>query len=197
MITVVDYGMGNLRNIQQAFREIGQEALITNDRQSIAEATRLVLPGVGAFGEAVRRIDDLGIRDLLAAHVASGRPLLGICLGMQLLFERSEESPGALGLGLLTGEVKRFSGKIKIPHVGWNDVRPEGSSPYFPDPGARPCFYFVHSFRVDPVPETIGVTEYGGLFSAAVQHNNVTGFQFHPEKSQDAGLDLLKKFAAS
>ena len=197
MIAVVDYGMGNLRNIRQAFRELGQEALITHDREALAEASKLVLPGVGAFGEAVRRIEGLGIRDLLVAHATSGRPLLGICLGMQLLFEESEESPGARGLGVLAGRVRKFSGGIKIPHVGWNEVRPEGPSRCFPDPAARPCFYFVHSYKVEPVPETIGVTDYGGLFSAAVQRGNITGFQFHPEKSQDAGLDLLRMFSAS
>jgi imidazole glycerol phosphate synthase glutamine amidotransferase subunit len=197
VITVVDYGMGNLRNIRQAFREIGHETLITQEKESIAAAGKLVLPGVGAFGEALRRIDALGVRDLLVAHAASGRPLLGICLGMQLLFEESEESPGALGLGILPGCVRKFSGEVKIPHVGWNDVRSERASVYFPNPEDRPSFYFVHSYRVDPVRETIGLTDYGGPFSAAVQRGNITGFQFHPEKSQDAGLGLLRIFAAS
>ena len=197
MITVVDYGMGNLRNIRQAFREIGHETLIAQERESIAAAGKLVLPGVGAFGEALRRIDALGVRDLLVAHAASGRPLLGICLGMQLLYDESEESPGARGLGILPGCVRKFSGEVKIPHVGWNEVQPEGATAYFSNPEERPSFYFVHSYRVDPVRETIGLTEYGGAFSAAVQRENITGFQFHPEKSQDAGLELLRVFAAS
>jgi glutamine amidotransferase len=197
VITVVDYGMGNLRNIRQAFREIGHETLITQEKEAISAAQKLVLPGVGAFGEALRRIDALGVRDILVAHAASGRPLLGICLGMQLLFQESEESPGASGLGILPGCVRKFSGEVKIPHVGWNEVQPEGATAYFADPEERPSFYFVHSYRVDPVLETIGLTEYGGAFSAAVQRRNITGFQFHPEKSQDAGLELLRVFADS
>jgi glutamine amidotransferase len=194
VIVIVDYGMGNLRNLRQAFREIGQEASITQDRATIAAASQLVLPGVGAFGEAVRRIDELGIRDLFLAHAASGRPLLGICLGMQLLFEDSEESPGFRGLGLLAGRVRKFAGGVKIPHVGWNEVRPVSPSVYFSSREAPPCFYFVHSYRVDPGPATIGVTDYGGQFASAVVRDNVTGFQFHPEKSHTAGLDLLRLF---
>ena len=192
MITVVDYDMGNLRNVRRAFESQGEEVLITASGAALEEAGTLILPGVGAFGEAVKRIDDLGLRKSLLHHVEEGRPLLGICLGMQLLFEVSEESPGARGLGILNGTVKRFAQGLHVPHIGWNDVVPSKPSPIFPDGGG--VFYFVHSFYSPTSEWTVATTDYGVTYSAAVQKGNVYGVQFHPEKSEKVGLGLLREF---
>jgi imidazole glycerol phosphate synthase glutamine amidotransferase subunit len=194
LITIVDYGMGNLRNVLRACAEIGVKASVTSDPGLVSAATWLILPGVGAFGEAVRRIDELGLRRPILQHATAGRPLLGICLGMQLLLDASEESPGALGLGLIPGTVRKLSGDVKVPHIGWNDVIPVSPSPLFPDPKEAPVMYFVHSFCAGIIPETVAVTECGVRFSASLKKGNVYGVQFHPEKSQVAGLNLLRLF---
>ncbi len=194
MITVVDYGMGNLRNVRRALEHIGCEVLVTPDPDAVRRATTLILPGVGAFGEAVARIDGLGLRAPILDHAASGRPMLGICLGMQLLFRESEESPGAVGLGLLPGAVVRFRTELVVPHIGWNDVKPVAPSKLLAADGG--CFYFVHSFHAGPTPTAVGTTAYGVTFTAVVEHKNVFGVQFHPEKSQTVGIDLLRRFAA-
>jgi imidazole glycerol-phosphate synthase subunit HisH len=193
VITVVDYGMGNLRNVRRALEEIGVEVAVTADPAAVREATMVILPGVGAFGEAVKRIDSLGLRLPVVDHVNRGKPLLGICLGMQLLFESGEESPGAPGLGILPGRVCRFHGELPVPHIGWNDVIPTGRSVLFPDGGG--VFYFVHSYYATESDASIATTEYGIRFTSAVQKANVFGVQFHPEKSQAAGLSLLRSFA--
>lgn len=194
MITVVDYGMGNLRNVARAVRELGEEVLVTSDARSIESAGRLILPGVGAFGEAVRRIETLGLRDVLLRHTAMGKPLLGICLGMQLLFRSSEESPGVEGLGLLEGSVVRMSTGLKTPHIGWNDVIPLHESSFFEGGSSRRCFYFVHSFVVPASRAAVATTDYGGEFVSAVEQGPVAGVQFHPEKSQEAGFDVLRRY---
>lgn len=193
MITVVDYGMGNLRNVRRALEEIGVGVAVTADPAAVREATTVILPGVGAFGEAVKRIDGLGLRLPIIDHVNRGKPLLGICLGMQLLFESSEESPGASGLAVLPGAVCRFRGELPIPHIGWNDVIPTRRSVLFPEGGG--VFYFVHSYYAAESDASIAATEYGIRFASAVQKEKVFGVQFHPEKSQAAGLNLLRSFA--
>jgi glutamine amidotransferase len=196
VITIVDYGMGNLRNVVRGCEAVGQEARLTDDQSVIAGADMLILPGVGAFGEAIRRIDQKGLRTPLVDHARSGKPLLGICLGMQLLYEASEESPGADGLALITGKVLRFGDAVKVPHIGWNDVKPLRSSPLFPANDPSSIMYYVHSFYAAVGPETIAETDYGVPFSAAVARNNVFGVQFHPEKSHDPGKRLLARFAS-
>jgi len=195
MITIVDYGMGNLRNVHRACTEIGVKSLVTSDPAAVRDARWLILPGVGAFGEAVRRIDALGLRGPIMDHAEKRRPLLGICLGMQLLLESSEESPGAVGLGLLSGVVRQLSGDVKIPHIGWNDVIPVSQTPLFPNRNEKPVAYFDHSYYIPVMKETIAVTEYGVRCSAAVQKETLFGVQFHPEKSHVAGLNLLRCFA--
>jgi glutamine amidotransferase len=195
MIRIIDYGMGNLRNVVRACREIGVEATVTSDPDSVRKASSLILPGVGAFGEAVRRIDALGLRGPVLDHVAAGLPLLGICLGMQLLLDSSEESPGAAGFGLIAGLVRKLGGDVKVPHIGWNDVLPLAPSPLFPEPDEPTVGYFVHSYYVGLSSETVAVTEYGVRFAASVRKGNVYGVQFHPEKSQVAGLNLLRRFS--
>jgi imidazole glycerol phosphate synthase glutamine amidotransferase subunit len=193
VITVVDYGMGNLRNVRRALEEIGVEVTVTADPAAVRGATTVILPGVGAFGEAVKRIDGLGLRLPIMDHVLRDKPLLGICLGMQLLFESSEESPGAPGLGILPGAVCRFREKLPVPHIGWNDVVPTGRSVLFPEGGG--VFYFVHSYFAAESDASVAATDYGVRFASAVQKGNVFGVQFHPEKSQAAGLRLLRSFS--
>lgn len=195
MIAIVDYGMGNLRNVRRGFAEVGQDAVITDDPQVILRAEKVVLPGVGAFGEAVRRIDAKGLREPLLQQMGKGTPLLGICLGMQLMYGGSEESPGAAGLGVLDGEAKKFSEDLKVPHIGWNDVAASPDQPLLDTAGGSRCFYFVHSFYAPVSEHTIARTAYGVEFSAAVRKGNIYGVQFHPEKSQEAGLEILRRFA--
>lgn len=195
MIAVVDYGMGNLRNVERALAAVGYKSEITADPSVLERAEKIILPGVGAFGEAVKRIDALNLRHVIMTRVACGVPLLGICLGMQLLYEESEESPGAKGLGLLAGSIRKFSSGLKVPHVGWNDVTVVKPSTILNGEDAA-TFYFVHSFYAPLGSDTIGRTDYGETFSSAVQKDNVAGVQFHPEKSQRAGLALLGRFAA-
>lgn len=192
MITIVDYGMGNLRSVRRALEHLGAEARVTAEPDAIRGATKVILPGVGAFGEAVRRIDMLGLRAPILDHVGRGFPLLGICLGMQLLFADSEESPGFEGLGLFPGTVRRFRGSLPVPHIGWNDARPARPSLLFEDQGG--CYYFVHSYYAECDAATTATTSYGETFASAVEHGNVMGVQFHPEKSQHDGLALLRRF---
>ena len=194
MIAIVDYGMGNLRNVRRGFAEVGHDAIITDDPRLISRAERIVLPGVGAFGEAVRRIDARGLRVPLTEQIGKGTPLLGICLGMQLLYRASEESPGAQGLGVLSGEVKRFSDNVKVPHIGWNDIVVSPGQQLLDDASGYRCYYFVHSFYAPVSDETIAKTSYGVDFSSAVKKGRAYGVQFHPEKSQEAGLEILRRF---
>jgi glutamine amidotransferase len=200
MVTIVDYGSGNLRSVQKAFEHLGAAATITDDPQVVAAAERLVLPGVGAFGDAMR---ELRRRDLVApivAHVRADRPFFGICMGLQLLFDTGWEGGRHEGLGLLAGDVGRFDlpAGYKVPHMGWNTVTWR--------PGARPTgcadgehFYFVHSYHARPADESVvaAVADYGGPLCAAVARGRLFATQFHPEKSQAAGLRLLQSFLAS
>lgn len=187
--------MGNLRNVRRAFEHHRQELLVTSDPSAIARAEKLVLPGVGAFGEAVRRIDRLGLREPLLRHIGDGKPLLGVCLGMQLLFEESEESPGAHGLGILKKKVLRFPRSVKVPHIGWNDVIAIAPSRLLGTARVPPrCFYFVHSYYAPVTDIAVATTTHGIEFASAVEREGVLGVQFHPEKSQEAGLDLINNF---
>jgi glutamine amidotransferase len=191
MIAIVDYGMGNLRNVRRAIEHLGATVQVTSLADEVMSAEAVVLPGVGGFGEAVRRIDRLGLREAILAHVSAGKPLLGICLGMQLLFDASDESPGAAGLGIIAGRVRALPAGVKVPHTGWNDVVPTLPDPIFESPGV---YYFVHSFAADPVQGTIAIAVHGRKFCAAVRKGNVLGVQFHPEKSHAAGLALFGRF---
>ncbi|HWE32090.1 MAG TPA: imidazole glycerol phosphate synthase subunit HisH [Solirubrobacteraceae bacterium] len=196
-IAVVDYGMGNRRSVQKALEHIGAEAPITRDHEQIRGAGGIVVPGVGAFGVAMRNLDELGLADLLRERAGEGVPLLGICLGMQLLFERSEELGQSAGLGLLSGEVTRLdTGGLRIPHIGWNEVSFERPCPLTSGLGDTRSFYHVHSFAVRPgePQEVVGTTAYGERFATIVARDNVLGVQFHPEKSSASGLALLGNF---
>jgi len=191
--------MGNLRSVEKALQKVGAEAERTADIERAQSADGLVLPGVGAFPKAMKRIGELGFGDLVAARAAEGTPVLGICLGMQLLFESSREGQGADGLGLLPGTVEPLAANgLKVPHIGWSPVRWEHTAPVTEGLGAEPPFYFVHSFT--PVPaepsDVLGTAAYGERFACAVGRGSVFGFQFHPEKSSSAGLALLRNFVA-
>jgi glutamine amidotransferase len=200
VIAVVDYGMGNRRSVQKALEHVGPQTSITRDPEELRSADGLVVPGVGAFPLGMAHLNELGLAELITARAADGTPVLGICLGMQLLFERSDEITPTEGLGLIPGEVTRLhSGGLRIPHIGWNEVRFERSSPLthrLPSGGAP--FYHVHSLAARPSDQrdVIGRTEYGETFATMVARGAVFGVQFHPEKSSRHGLEMLRNFAA-
>ncbi len=198
MIFIVDYGMGNLRSVEKAFVFLGHEVCVDSDPEALREASGLVLPGVGAFGDAVQELEERGLADPLREAIASGVPFLGICLGLQLLFERSEESPGVSGLGVIPGEVVRFPPRVKVPHMGWNDIRKAKDHAVLAGIPDGSYFYFVHSYYVVPEEEEcrITLTEYGEDFVSGVALGNLVAVQFHPEKSSSAGLRLLENFAS-
>jgi glutamine amidotransferase len=196
-IAILDYGMGNLRSVEKALEHVGARATIGSDPGMVREADGLVLPGVGAFPKAMQRIRELGLDELIAGRLEAGVPILGICLGLQLLFERSTELGGAEGLGLLPGEVAELEADgLKVPHIGWSPVRWERDSRLAEGIESETPFYFVHSFAPRPVAaELLGTAAYGARFACAVERGDVFGVQFHPEKSSAAGLRLLSNFA--
>lgn len=196
-IAIVDYGMGNLYSVDKAFARLGAAAAVTSDALTIRQADKIVLPGVGAFGDCMRNLEEYGLAEVIREVVSAGKPFLGICLGMQLLFEGSEEDPGVPGLGILSGMVRRIDAPgMKVPQIGWNSLVLAGNSPLFaglPDPA---YVYFVHSYHVVPADPGVvtAVTEYGGRVTAAVGRDNVQAVQFHPEKSGMVGLKILENF---
>jgi glutamine amidotransferase len=194
VIAVVDYGMGNRRSVEKAFEHVGAEAVITSDHDVIRGAAGVVVPGVGAFPRAMANLRELGLDDLLRELAAAGTPLLGICLGMQLLFERSSEHDGAVGLGLLRGDVTYLDTHgERLPHIGWNYVTLRRASRLISEGAA---FYHVHSLACRPTDaeDVVGTAEYGEVFASIVERDNVFGAQFHPEKSSRDGLALLRGF---
>lgn len=201
MIAVVDYGVNNLASVVRALRAGGHQAQLTPDPERIRQADRVLVPGVGNFGQASRNLATTGLGDAIREVAAAGRPVLGICLGLQLFFELSEEAPAARGLGLLPGRVQRFATELPVPHVGWARVdltdagrRHPMLQPAFAD-GAQ-FFYHVHSYHPASLPEAVvlGTGDYGGPFASVVGKDTVVGAQFHPEKSQLAGIALLSAF---
>jgi imidazole glycerol-phosphate synthase subunit HisH len=196
VITIVDYGMGNLCSVTKALESLGQKVVTTGDPAQVEKAEHLILPGVGAFGDAMAELERRGLCETIRRHAASGRPLLGICLGMQLFMDSSEEAPGVTGLGLMPGTVKRFQTKLKVPHMGWNTVRQAHPAPLFEGIADDQYFYFVHSFYVAPEdPSTAaGLTQYDEEFPSVIWRANVVATQFHPEKSQRLGLAMLRNF---
>jgi imidazole glycerol-phosphate synthase subunit HisH len=199
MIVVVDYGMGNLRSVQKGFEKVGKAAVISRDEGVIKQAGHLVLPGVGAFPECMANLSRLGLIDPVVDFIHSGRPFLGICLGLQLLFDESEEFGVHAGLKVIPGTVKAFdkSMGLKIPHMGWNQVAFRKEVPIFKGIADASYFYFVHSYYVAPenAADIAGESEYGITFTAAVARDNIFAVQFHPEKSQENGLKILANFA--
>ena len=198
MIAIVDYGMGNLRSVQKAFEKIGATARIVPFPRDIEKASGIVLPGVGAFGHAMENLRMIGWDVALRDAVERGVPFIGICLGMQLLFESSEEMGQHEGLGILRGEVKRFSSDLKVPQMGWNQMQIRQSNPLLRDVADGSYAFFVHSYYCAPRDPSIvlATTNYGIEFASVVGRDNVFGAQFHPEKSQSVGLKMLENFAA-
>jgi glutamine amidotransferase len=196
-LAIIDYGVGNLRSVEKAFAATGCDAIVSGDDQVLRTAERLVLPGVGAFGACMKALAERGFDQLVRERVRAGTPLLGVCVGMQLLFETSDEFGATSGLGLLRGRVRRFNDDLVVPHVGWNRLNQIREDPLFNEVANGSFFYFVHSYYCEPVDDSViaGETEYGVKYASVVAHGNVCGVQFHPEKSQNAGLQLLKNFA--
>ena len=196
-VAIIDYGVGNLRSVEKAFAAVGCEARVSSDESELRQARRLVLPGVGAFGACMEGLRERGFDGLVRERVEKGVPLLGVCVGMQMLFEESEEFGRRAGLGLVRGRVRRFNGSLHVPQVGWNQVRQQSTHPLFAEIEDNAFFYFVHSYYCEAVDEEVvlGETDYETSYASVIAHGNVCGVQFHPEKSQTAGLRLLKNFA--
>ena len=200
VIAILDYDAGNIKSVEKAVQLLGQEVTITRDRREVLNADKVILPGVGAFGDAMGKIRQYGLYEVIHEVVEQGTPFLGICLGLQLLFERSEESPGVEGLGILKGEILRIpeTPGLKIPHMGWNSLEFRNNGRLFENLPEESYVYFVHSYYLRAADEKIvtAVTEYGTQIHASVEQGNVFACQFHPEKSSDAGIQILKNFVA-
>ena len=200
MIAIIDYDAGNIRSVEKAFALLGQEALVTRDYRKIISADKVVLPGVGAFGDAMGKLRSYGLDEVIYEVVRRNTPFLGICLGLQLLFEQSDESPGVEGLGVLKGKILKIpEGEgLKIPHMGWNSLEFVGEGRLFKGISSKPYVYFVHSYYLKAEDEEIvtAVTDYGTRIHASIESGNVFACQFHPEKSSDTGIQILKNFVA-
>ena len=198
MIAIIDYDAGNVKSVEKALQFLGQEAVLTRDKELLLSADKVILPGVGAFGNAMDKLYQYGLVDVIRQIVEKETPFLGICLGLQLMFESSEESPGVSGLGLLKGRIVRIPEKegLKVPQIGWNDLQFPKKSRLFKDFQGGEYVYFVHSYYLQATDESdvAATTEYGVHIHAAVERDNVFACQFHPEKSADVGLKILKNF---
>ncbi len=198
MIAIIDYGAGNLRSVKNAFDFLGEPCIITGNSSDILSADKVILPGVGAFGDAMKCMRDSGLVETVKTAALSGRPFLGICLGLHLLFEESGESPGVKGLGVFKGQVVKIPdcGGLKIPHMGWNSINVTKNSKILRNINKEPYVYFVHSYYIQACDRSIvsAVTEYGEALDIAVEHENIFALQFHPEKSGETGMQILKNF---
>lgn len=195
-VVIIDYGVGNLRSVEKALAATGGEAIVSGDERVLRAAEKLVLPGVGAFGACMKALKERGFDQLVHERAREGTPLLGVCVGMQLLFDESDEFGATAGLGLLRGRVRRFEGDLVVPHVGWNRIYQRQEHALFAGVADGSFCYFVHSFYCEPADDAVvvGQTEYGGRYASVVAERNVCGVQFHPEKSQDVGLKMLRNF---
>ena len=199
MIAIIDYDAGNLKSVEKALQSIGEDTIVSRDREEILRADKVILPGVGSFGDAMQKLRDYKLDEVIKEVTESGKPFLGICLGLQLLFERSEETPGVEGLGILKGEILRIPDHegLKIPHMGWNSIDIKEDSRLFEGIERQSYMYFVHSYYLKARnPEDVAATTwYSTDIHAAVEHDNIFACQFHPEKSSELGLRILKNFA--
>ena len=200
MIAIIDYDAGNIKSVEKALQYLGEEAVITRDREEILGSDKVILPGVGAFGDAMEKLHQYGLVDTIQEVVDRRIPFLGICLGLQLMFESSVEAPGVKGLGLLPGKILRIpkKGDMKIPHMGWNDIKIKEGAKLFAGLEDHPYVYFVHSYylQADDPSIVAATTEYGVTVHASVEKDNIFACQFHPEKSSTVGLQILKNFIA-
>ncbi len=200
MIAILDYGAGNLRSVTNALRVIDAPHEVVQDASALRRARKIILPGVGHFGQMMTALDTMQVRETLLEKIASGVPFLGICLGLQALFESSEEAPGVRGLGIVPGQIKRFEGDMRVPHMGWNEIQPRDSSAasrLLRDLPAKPYVYFAHSYYAPSDPASSADCEYGDVrFTAAVERENVFAIQFHPEKSGAVGQQILRNFVS-
>ena len=198
MIAIIDYDAGNIKSVEKALLFLEQEVILTRDREVILNADKVILPGVGSFGDAMGKLNEYGLVEVIHEYVKTGKPFLGICLGLQLLFERSDETPGVKGLGILDGEILRIPDKdnLKIPHMGWNSLHLQNAGRLFKGLDEQCYVYFVHSYYLKAKDEEIvkATTEYSVNIHASVEKDNVFACQFHPEKSSDVGLRILKNF---
>lgn len=198
MIAIIDYDAGNIKSVEKALQFLGEEVNVTRDAAAILGADGVILPGVGAFGDAMGKLHSYGLVDVIHRYVETGRPFLGICLGLQLLFEESEESPGVKGLHLLDGKIVKIPAKngLKVPHIGWNDLSFPHEGKLFRGLQEHPYVYFVHSYYLQAADEKIvtAVADYGVRIHASVEQGNVFACQFHPEKSSDVGMQILRNF---
>ncbi len=199
MIAIFDYGAGNLRSVENTLDSIGATYDIVSDADGLRQADKIILPGVGHFGQLIRSIDSLRVRQTFRERIADGIPFLGICLGMQALFESSEEAPELSGLGVYPGQVRRFAADARVPHMGWNELELQGQPRLLREVGAHPYVYFAHSYYLpaDVAGErAAAICEYGIRYAAAIESENVFGVQFHPEKSGDLGQQVVRNFLA-
>ena len=207
MIAIIDYDAGNIKSVEKALQFLGEEVIVTSDRDAILSADKAILPGVGSFGDAIEKIRERNLEEVIHEFVESGKPFLGICLGLQLFFESSEETPGVKGLGLLKGKITRIPNEYKqngetvtqnVPQIGWNNIKVNPSSKLLKGLGDNPYVYFVHSYylQADDIEDVAATTEYGVTIHAAVERMNVMATQFHPEKSSDVGMNILRNFIA-
>ena len=198
MIAIIDYDAGNLRSVEKALEALGQQVIVTKDAETIRQAEKVILPGVGAFGDAMANLQRLGLVEVIRETAASGKPFLGICLGLQLLFEDSDETPGVPGLGILRGHIKRIPEQpgLKVPHMGWNELTILKKTPLTERLKNGDQVYFVHSYKaiVQNRENLLATTDYGGEITAIVGSGNTYGCQFHPEKSESVGLGILKRY---
>ncbi|SDR04503.1 glutamine amidotransferase [Virgibacillus subterraneus] len=196
MIAIIDYGAGNIKSLQFALTKLELDSCLTTDKQTIENATAIILPGVGAFKDAIEALGELDLIRTIQQEASSGKPLLGICLGMQLFYERSYEDGDWQGLGLIQGDVKRIAESVKVPHMGWNTLSHRQKNPLLSNIKENAYVYFVHSYAVSSYQkeDLVSSADYGGMVPAVVQKENIIGMQFHPEKSGEVGLQLLQNF---
>lgn len=198
MVAIIDYDAGNIKSVEKALLHLGEDVVITRDREQILNSDKVILPGVGAFGDAMEKLRSYGLDKVIYEVVDKKIPFLGICLGLQLLFEKSDETPGVKGLGILPGEILRIPNKegLKIPHMGWNSIKIKEGARLFKDIPEDSYVYFVHSYylKAGREEDVVAITEYSTQIHASVEHDNVLACQFHPEKSSEVGLKILKNF---
>jgi len=194
VISILDYGAGNLRSVENTLGAIGVEYELMRHADAVRRATKIILPGVGHFGQMMGALEELRVREALVERIGAGVPFLGICLGLQALFESSEEAPEARGLGLFRGSIKKYQGEARVPHMGWNSLERARESRLLEGTGEAPYVYFANSFYAPAVPEASATCTYGERFSAVIEHQNIYAVQFHPEKSGAVGLKIVGNF---